>query len=139
MIRSSRIALPLLLAFTVLPVALPAHAAEWEELCGIKAATDHAEHGAPAAESPARDAGHTALFASMDPMHDGMGQGMEAEDIDRAFVCGMIPHHQGAIDMAKAVLEYGDDPMVRALAEGVIAAQTAEIAQMVEWLKTDGK
>ena len=49
----------------------------------------------------------------------------------------MIPHHQGAIDMAKVELEHGDDPQMRALAEKVIEAQTAEIAELKEWLEAN--
>ena len=62
-----------------------------------------------------------------------------AADPDVAFVCGMIPHHQGAIDMAKVVLQYGKDPWVKQLAENVIDAQTKEIADMTKWLDEHAK
>lgn len=58
-------------------------------------------------------------------------------DVD--FVQGMIPHHQGAIDMAKIVLEHGKDPAIRKLAEEVIAAQEGEIAMMKDWLAKNGR
>ncbi|THV16672.1 CopM family metallochaperone [Rhizobium rhizophilum] len=58
-------------------------------------------------------------------------------DVD--FVQGMIPHHQGAIDMAEIVLEHGKDPEIRKLAEEVIAAQEGEIAMMKEWLAKNGQ
>jgi uncharacterized protein (DUF305 family) len=46
----------------------------------------------------------------------------------------MIPHHQGAIDMAKTVLAHGKDPSIRALAEGIVKAQESEIQMMNKWL-----
>lgn len=53
-------------------------------------------------------------------------------DVD--FAKGMVPHHQGAIEMAKIELQYGKDADMRKLAEGVIAAQEAEIKFMNEWI-----
>ena len=58
---------------------------------------------------------------------------------DADFAKGMIPHHQGAVEMAKIVLEHGKDPEIRALAEGVIKAQESEVAFMNAWLKKNAK
>jgi uncharacterized protein (DUF305 family) len=103
--------------------------------------TEHGGHdmgGTPMDMSmlPPGDA-HKALAAGMDAMHTDMMAGMTAVDIDVAFVCGMIPHHQGAIDMAKAVIQYGDDPWTKELAQNIVAAQEAEIAAMKDWLKAN--
>jgi uncharacterized protein (DUF305 family) len=70
------------------------------------------------------------MMVTMPAMHEGMMM----DDADVAFACGMIAHHQGAIDMAEVLLEHGDDPQMRKLAEEIIAAQVAEIEQMTAWL-----
>ena len=53
---------------------------------------------------------------------------------DRDFVTGMLPHHQGAIDMARVELRYGHDPALHKLARGIIASQAKEEAFMTHWL-----
>src|SRR5690606_14995077 len=78
---------------------------------------------------------HEDLMAGMDRMNADMMAGGTAEDIDVAFICSMIPHHQGAVDMAKAELAHGNDPQARALAEAIITGQEKEIAEMLAWLE----
>ena len=80
-----------------------------------------------------------ALMEAMKRMDGPMMQGIQAGDPDVAFVQAMIPHHQGAIDMARAVLQFGKDDEVKAWANQIITAQQAEIAAMQEWLKQHAK
>jgi uncharacterized protein (DUF305 family) len=75
-----------------------------------------------------------AYAATMADMHGPMMDGMAYPDPDAAFMLGMIPHHQGAIDMANVVLKYGSDAEARALAQHIIADQELEIRQMNSWL-----
>ncbi|WP_433996169.1 DUF305 domain-containing protein [Bradyrhizobium lablabi] len=51
-------------------------------------------------------------------------------DVDRDFVAMMVPHHQGAIDMAKSVLRYGRNEQLRRLAQEIVVTQQQEIAAM---------
>src|ERR1700730_85295 len=51
-------------------------------------------------------------------------------DVDRDFVAMMVPHHQGAVDMAKAELRYGHHELLRRLAREIVAKQQQEIATM---------
>ena len=78
-------------------------------------------------EAPSAFAAHMA--AAMDRMMHAM-HASATGDADRDFLTMMIPRHQGAIDMAEAVLRYGHDPLVRGLAEEIIASQRIEIASM---------
>jgi len=68
-----------------------------------------------------------------------MMEAMQSTDPDVAFVKGMIPHHQAAIDMARAVLELGSDQQTRAWAQQTITAQQTEIDDMRQWLRQRGE
>ena len=81
------------------------------------------------------DSDWSELIASMDKMHMAMGAVARSGNSDIDFVRLMIPHHQGAIDMAKTQLLYGKDPQMRRLAQEIITDQQLEIELMRRWLK----
>ncbi len=77
------------------------------------------------------------MHQSMAEMMAGMEVAMSG-DPDRDFLAMMIPHHQGAIDMARVALRHAKDPWTRQMAEGVIVEQQREIAEMQQWLARRG-
>ncbi|MSR87358.1 DUF305 domain-containing protein [Candidatus Peribacteria bacterium] len=74
---------------------------------------------------------------SMDDMSD-MLKGKTGDAFDEAFIEGMIPHHQGAIDMAKAALTDAKHAEIKRMAQAIISAQQKEIDQMHAWQKSWG-
>jgi uncharacterized protein (DUF305 family) len=79
-----------------------------------------------------------AFEAANAKMHKDMAIALSG-DADVDFVRGMIPHHQGAIDMARILLQHGKDPELRKLAGDIIQTQETEIAWMRSWLTKQGK
>ncbi len=121
----------ILLALAIVLVTAPAR--------GQTAATT------PSASTPSVSTGIAAQTGSDAPearalrdadtkMHAGMMSVRQSGDADRDFVASMIPHHQGAIDMATIELQFGKDADTRQMAERIIAAQQKEIAEMNAWL-----
>ena len=70
------------------------------------------------------------MSGAMASMDGAMKSAPMTGDPDHDFAAMMIPHHQGAIDMAKAELLYGRDPVVRRLAQEIIVTQMSEITVM---------
>lgn len=100
-------------------------------------AQDHSGHGAPAGQ--AMSGASQAYMDAMAKMDSDMQAMTMTGKPGADFMLMMIPHHQAAIDMAKAYLASGEnDPEITKLSNDVIAAQEREIAEMREWLKKNG-
>ena len=98
----------------------------------------HSGHSTPAQTARTPDTPATQGYRQAnETMHKNMDIAFSGNaDID--FVRGMIPHHQGAIDMAKVALQHAKDEQVRQWAQDVIREQEREIAEMQAWLKNKG-
>ncbi len=114
----------------VLISALPAPAQEADPHAGHDMSGMDSMMGTDSPSTEAFKAANMAMHSGMDIPFTGNA------DVD--FVRGMIAHHQGAIDMARIVLEHGTDPEVKKLAEEIIAAQESEISWMTDWLEKNG-
>ena len=114
-------------ALVVIPALAPMQGVRAQEMKGMNMS-------AKQAATPA----DKAFAASMQKMMKAMNV-KPTGNPDKDFVLMMMPHHQGAIDMAKVELQYGTDPEMRQLATDIVAAQEKEIAQMKDWLAKHGK
>ena len=85
--------------------------------------------GAAPADTPSTAAYRQAMKTMMEKMDTPF-----TGNADHDFVTGMLPHHQGAIDMAQVELRYGRDPALKKLAHEIIASQSKEEAFMQAWL-----
>ena len=87
---------------------------------------------APEARTPSQQA-----FADVnDRMHAAMAE--IPVDADEVFMRGMLAHHRGAVEMSQVALKHGKDAQARDLAQRIIDAQQAEIAEMEKWLEDKG-
>ncbi|QRM31274.1 DUF305 domain-containing protein [Microvirga sp. VF16] len=98
----------------------------------------HSGHSTPAQTAQAQKAPSTQGYRQAnETMHRNMDIQFSG-DSDVDFVRSMIPHHQGAIDMAKVALQHAKDEQIRKWATDVIREQEREIAEMQAWLKKKG-
>jgi len=99
----------------------------------------HSGHGVSTTSMPATDTPAAKAYREANAkMHRDMDIAF-SNDADVDFVRGMIPHHQGAIDMAKVAQRYGKDEQTRKWAADIISEQEREIAEMQAWLKRRGQ
>ena len=106
--------------------------AQQSEIKQMKAwLADHPDTAEPTADTKAMQ---QAYADGMDAMHEEMMAGIADPAPDMAFARGMLPHHVGAVDMAKTQLKYGTDEEMRKLAQEIIDAQQSEIEQMQSWI-----
>jgi uncharacterized protein (DUF305 family) len=112
---------------------------------GVAAMPVHAQqapamHGMQMSDSQQGAAGEStrAFKAADDKMMRDMSAPEYTGDADKDFVAHMIPHHQGAIEMAQVELKYGKDPQLKHLAQNIIKAQHDEIAFMRRWQAKHG-
>lgn len=94
----------------------------------------HSTHAHPGMHAPASQ--NPVLDAVNQDMHFSMAAVELTGRFDQDFLASMIPHHEGAVAMAKAVLSAGKDPKVQELANAVVDAQAREIAWMKRKLAT---
>ena len=83
---------------------------------------------------PNTEAMQAAYAKGMNTMHSDMMLGIAEPEADMAFARGMLPHHIGAVDMAKVQLQYGTDEEMRKLAQDIIDAQQPEIELIQNWI-----
>ncbi len=79
------------------------------------------------------------MDAGMKQMDRDMAAAPMNGEVDHDFATMMMPHHQGAIDMAKAELRYGKDPVMRRMAQEILVDQQSEIDAMRLWLSKAAK
>ena len=115
-----RLALPHLIVVVSVGLAMP-----------LSGQAQQAPPPAPAAQSGSQ--AEMTMMAAMAKMSQTMAAVPMTGNPDRDFVAMMIPHHQGAIDMARFELANGKDPVMRKLAAAIVSAQENEIKEMRSW------
>jgi uncharacterized protein (DUF305 family) len=100
----------------------------------LAAAGAQAQQMAPMRMAAPASPADRAMAAGMDKMNHDMAAAPMTGDADHDFVAMMLPHHEGAVAMAKVELQYGKSPEMRRMARDIVASQDKEITEMKLWL-----
>ena len=104
-------------------------------IAGMSAMRAYPQHSHNDSQAASGDPAWSELQHSTQSMHEAMSSLKSTGNNDEDFVRLMLPHHQAAIDMAKAELMHGQDPQMRRLAQEIITDQESEIELMQFWLR----
>jgi uncharacterized protein (DUF305 family) len=118
-----------LACMTLAIAALPANAQQSASMPGMNMSSSAGSGSGPSTP---------AFKEAEERMMKGMSAPEYTGDADKDFVSHMIPHHQGAIEMAEVELKYGKDPELKRLAKNIINAQHDEIGFMQRWQAKHG-
>jgi len=110
-----------------LPQAAPEPSMTWMSRPALDGAGH--DHGGGMTHEPGERMPGLATEAQLAELESATGA-----DADRLFLELMIAHHRGGVEMAEAVLDRSDEPVVRSLATGVVTAQEGEITYMEQLL-----
>ncbi|RYE22095.1 MAG: DUF305 domain-containing protein [Sphingobacteriales bacterium] len=100
-----------------------------KEIAVMKRFADNANPAASSTSADFQKAMNQSMMAMMNAKTTVHNQA------DKDYAAQMIPHHQSAVDMAKAYLQYGKDPILNSLCQGIVNAQSTEIDWLTEWLE----
>lgn len=107
-------------------------------VAGIMGMRAYPQHSHSDSQTALGDPAWSDLQHSMQLMHEALFSLKSTGNNDEDFVRLMLPHHQAALDMAKAELLHGQDPQMRRLAQEIITDQESEIELMQLWLRQRG-
>ena len=135
--RTNKIGFSLLSLAAAAALGCAPVAAHAQQAASMPSSSAEAQSAPAGSQGTAGDS--TAAFKSADErMMKNMQGSTYTGNADEDFVSHMIPHHQGAVDMAEVELKYGKDPQLKRLAKQIVSSQKKEIAFMKQWQTKHG-
>ena len=139
--RKAKVALQLLevlgfgLVATMLTTPVSAQQAGRGQNSGAGAAAMPGMPDGPGSQATISSPADQTMMEGMARMERSMNAAPSTGDPDRDFVAMMIPHHVGAVDMARVELRYGKDVTLRRMARAIVATQEKEVWEMKNWME----